>query len=521
MGIVGRITGRTEDRLRQVERQLRQERDTNQFLAESFADLESLAREDIGWRRLRADLERGFTRDGLAELIEISRAMYMSNPPIQRAVNVSTFYTWAQGVEYSSTNEEVQAAITDTITDPLNRRELYGHQARILTDIDQMNDGNIFIALFTEDNSHLNVRTIPTDEIIEIIHHPDDWCQIMYYRRRWSSIKLSKDTGITTTEIKEAYYPDISWHPETKPSTIGGSPVFWDAPIIHQRTGGLKQMHFGVPETFAAVDWARANRKFLEDWHTIVASLAKFAWRLSSKGSRAKRLKEKFGTSLRRGEGAEQSETNTVPAAGSIMAGADDMVPVNKSGATTSVEDSKASRLMIGMALGVPDNILSGDPQQGALATAKTLDRPTELGFVNRQAMWTDFDSQIFRYRMEHAVREGNSDIRAEIMPTLNDNTRVVFEDDLQIQVKFPPILVRDPKDIVGALVSAATLDGKSNNMFPRDILAKELFQAVGMTMEDVREAINNLPPEEKNEMENELEDLAGAVEKLAEVVGL
>ena len=509
MGIVGRITGRTEDRLRE---EVRIANANQELLAESFADLESLAREDAGWRRLTAELKREFTRDGLTDLVEISRAMYMSNPPIQRAVNVSTFYTWAQGVEHTSSDSKIMEAIEDTIKDPHNRKELYGHQARILTDIDQMNDGNVFMALFTEPDGHINIRSIPTEEIIDIYTHPDDRCQIQYYHRRWNARYFDDVLGRLTTDVREALYPDISWRPDTQPAVIGGVTVEWDAPIIHQKTGGLKQMRFGVPETFAAVDWARANRKFLEDWHTIVASLARFAWRLSTKGSKAKRMKEKFGTSLKRGEASEES--NPSPAAGSILAGADDMVPINKSGATTSVEDSKASRLMIGMALGVPDNILSGDPQQGALATAKTLDRPTELGFVNRQAMWTDFDKSIHLYRCGEMVRNG--DLDGDIIDTRDGNTRIKFAEEPNIQIKFPPILLREPKDIVSALVSAATLDGKKSTMMPREVLAKALMQAVGI--EDIESALRDLPDEEKADVEKELAD---AVEKLAEVAGL
>lgn len=488
------------------------------YLAESFADLESLAREDVGWRRLTAELEREFTRDGLSDLISISRAMYMSNPPIQRAVNVSTFYTWAQGVEYTSPDEEIQQAIDDTIKDDLNRRELYGHQAQILTDIDQMNDGNVFMCLWTQADSHINVRSVPTDEIVQIHCHEDDWQQIMFYRRRWTSVYMDELTGVQRREVKEALYPDISWQPDSQPSKYGSIPVYWDAPIVHQRTGGLKQMRFGFPETFAAVDWARANRKFLEDWHTIVASLARFAWKMSSKGSKAKRLKEKFGSTLKRGESSE--EQNPPPAAGSVLAGGDvDMTPINKSGATTSVEDSKASRLMIGMATGVPDNILSGDPQQGALATAKTLDRPTELGFVNRQAMWREYHTSIHRYKVDHMIRRGALD--GDVVQVPNGNTRVIPKSEPNIGVNFPPILVREPKDIVTALVTAATLDGKTNNMFPRETLAEELFKAVGMTSADIQDALNDLPPDEQAQAQADLNNLGEAIERLAGAVGL
>jgi hypothetical protein len=170
--------------------------------------------------------------------------------------------------------------------------------------------------------------------------------------------------------------------------------------VYHQRTGGVKKMKFGAPETFAALDWARAYRKFLEDWHSIVSSLARFAWKQTSTESRLQATKRRVGSTI---SGENPTEGNPAPPAGSVFlkAGDNDVEPIPKQGSMTSAEDARASRLMVGSAMDLPDTILSGDAATGNLATAKTLDRPTELAIRSRQFMWTHWHQRVFRYAVE------------------------------------------------------------------------------------------------------------------------
>ena len=49
--------------------------------------------------------------------------------------------------------------------------------------------------------------------------------------------------------------------------------------------------------------------------------------------------------------------------------------------------------------------ILSGDLDQGNLATAKTLDRPTELAMMDRQQLWADIFQRLINYQIDWWVR--------------------------------------------------------------------------------------------------------------------
>jgi hypothetical protein len=119
----------------------------------------------------------------------------------------------------------------------------------------------------------------------------------------------------------------------------------------------------------------------------------------------------------------------------------------------------------------IPDTILSGDVDQGNLATAKTLDRPTELGMLTEQALWTG----VFRDLGQYVIRSHIVATRGQLQGTVTTDadgietimlTQAGPDDDidpLDIDVTFPPILEHDIDAAVQAIVSAATLDGKTN----------------------------------------------------------
>lgn len=499
MSLLERITGARREE-RSLAEQLQQARWQGEFLQESIRDLEDAMSGDGEWRKLGMQLEKEFTRGGLDDIIDVSRAMYLVHPLIQRAVNITTYYTWGQGVEFDADETLMQNVITPMITDHKNQAELYGHQARLLTDVDQIVDGNTFFALFKTDP--VSVRSIPSNEIRRIHTNPEDRNEIWFYRREWTGESFDVNSGRYANKRYECLYPDIDYNPSTKSETIGGIEVKWDAPVIHQKIGGLKQMQFGVPGTYAALDWARAYKKFLEDWHTIVSSLARFAWKVSTKGSKVDGVKRKMNTRGRGPELTEGDPTERPPAAGNAWIGVpgDELTPIPKTGAHTSAEDARPSRLMVGAAMDLPDTILSGDADVGNLATAKTLDRPTELAMRSRQSMWQDWHERVFAFAVQVAEEQG----RLGGVP----------EDKRSVKVTFPPILEHDSDATVRALVSAATLDGKAEaGLIPREELARQLMAAVGV--EDVSAAIGELNLEDQQAAA----DAAAAVERLAEAI--
>ena len=227
---------------------LQQERWTNELLRESIADLQ-LALADQGWQRTMMDGAREFDAAGRRKIAELSRVMFLKNPLINRAVTIQSQYVWAQGVSVTSDDEETQAFLDAFFADPKNASE-FGHQARTLKEQDLQVFGNLFFALFTDAiEGATRVRTIPADEIADIICNPDDAKEPWYYKRCWSQSILNMDSGATTHAERTAYYPALGFEPDDRRDAIGGAPVLWDSPCYHVKVGSLSDMKFGVPET--------------------------------------------------------------------------------------------------------------------------------------------------------------------------------------------------------------------------------------------------------------------------------
>jgi hypothetical protein len=496
-----------------VQEQLNTASIMNEILQENIQRLE-MQLEDEGWRPISGELEQEFTRHGLDLLTDLARAMYIANPLINRAVNVTGYYVWAQGVTVQASDQRIQDLVIDPMhEDYTNQDEFFGTQASLLTEVDQMVDGNVFLGLPTNVmTGEVYVRSIPSNEIREIISKPGDRAVVMFYRRSWVERKLDTTTGAVVNEQREALYPDWRYFPTSRPEQMGSIPVMWDSPIVHRRTGGLKQMRFGVPEVYAAIPWARAYKGFLEDWHTLVKSLSRFAWQAVAKGrGKAERTKKKVESPSveELEEGADPLSRR--PRAGAMwIAGSEDdtLTPIPKTGATTSADDARASRLMVAASMNIPDTILSGDVDVGNFATSKTLDRPTELYMRTRQSLAAELRRCVYQYGVMAGIRYG-------VIPgTEKDRGGYLEVDtniDTDIAISFPPVLEDDKKANVEAIVAAATLSGHPDaGVLPQELTAKMLLEA--LDVDDIEQALGELPDPER-------EDLAKAVEQLREAL--
>lgn len=474
------------------------------YLLETIQQLETgLA--DPEWRRMSALAEVEFTRQGLHDMIDASRSMYLINPLIQRGVDVTTFYTWGQGVTIQAKEEQIQEEIIKPMMDnEANREELYDHNARVLVDVDEQIEGNLFISMPTNFLGEVSVRQIPTLEMAEIIRKPGDRAVVMYYRRRWYEDVWSDNLGTSQKVQKEALFPDWRWHPKTKPSTSGSLNIRWDSPVIHMKSGGTKFMDFGVPMTYSSMAWARAYKGFLEDWHTIVKSLSRFAWKASGKEKPLKKLAEKIKSA--RGADAAETPDDMAPRArrgervGQMLQSPGDMdiTAINKTGTTTGADDARQSRLMVASGMNLPDTILSGDAQQGALATAQTLDRPTELYFTHRQLFWTGMEKAINRYAVDMAVRAGK--LAGKVEFDYRTGTELIVPSlDPTVEVMFPPVLEHDQKaSIEGINVASAFI--------PEKVTTKLSLEALGV--DNVVEAMKEMDVE-REERKKEAEEIA------------
>lgn len=459
-----------------------------ELLESRIAELE-FALEDVGWHELGGVGRREFSRDALRRIIALSRLMAIKNPLIRRAVAVSGFYVWAQGVEVSCDDDQANTLIQQFMDDRANKAEFFGHQGRLTKDHTLRTTGNVFFTFVTNRlQGDVALRSIDVDEIIDIVQNPDDRAEVWFYRRQWTQLDFDIASGVTNTRPMQAWYPDWQHQPPAAEqiSHIGMYLVHWDQPIYHLKVGGQEGMRFGIPETYAALDWAKAYTAFLEDWATIVRSLSRFAWKKVSKrgkaGSEATRLNSTAGT------GGSFRETNPSPNPGSVFVqpeGSGDLTPIAKTGATIDSDSGKPLRLMAAAALNLPDTILSGDSDQGNLATAKTLDRPTELGFLERQELWAEFIRDVCGYRLDVADASAQSQLSKS---STADGLQVDQADDTTtITVAFPPILEADVAELLQAITAADAL-----GLVPDGTILRLALTALGV--DDIDEIVAMLP---------------------------
>ena len=456
--------------IKQIETQYAQQQQAilqeNGALTERLAALE-MALESADWRRLTMDAEQEFTREGLRAIVELARIMALKNPLVKRGVEVQRLYVWGQGWSVKAVDEKINETIQAFLNDPKNQPEL-SHQARGQKESELQTDGNLFLALFPNTvTGKVRVRSIPFEEIEEVITNPEDRAEPWFYKRVWTSTTTTLATGATETRQAQAYYPDWRYNPTVKPATIGTIPIRWNSPLCHIRgNAGYSSWSFGCSEIYASIDWAKAYKEFLEDWASIVRAYRRFAFQLSTPGGKQgiAAAKTKLGSTYATG-----SEGNPPPAVGStfITGGEAQLTPIRTSGATVSADDGRRMLLMVSAAVGLPETFF-GDVSVGTLATATSLDRPTELAMRDRQTLWMDVYGALFEYVTRWAVKATRGALRGlgTVVTEIEDGQiteRVEWNSDVKptIDIDFPPIVSGDFAARVAAIKEATTLGGQ------------------------------------------------------------
>lgn len=459
--------------LKQVETQYAQQQQAmlqeNGALVERLAALE-MALETADWRRMTMDADQEFTRQGLRDITALGRIMALKNPLVKRGVEVQRLYVWGQGWSVKAVDETINETISAFLNDPKNQPEL-SHQARGQKETELQTDGNLFFALFPNTvTGKVRLRSIPFDEIEDVIANPEDRAEPWFYRRLWTTTTTNLGTGATESRQMQAYYPDWRYNPTAKPATIGTIPIRWNSPVCHVRgSAGYSNQRFGVSEIYASIDWARAYKEFLEDWASIVRAYRRFAFQLSTPGGKQGIAAAKTKLNTTYGNAGTGSEGNPPPVVGStfITGGDAQLTPIRTSGATVSADDGRRMLLMVSAAVGLPETFF-GDVSVGTLATATSLDRPTELAMRDRQTLWMDVYGALFEYVTRWAVKAPQGALRGlgTVVSEIEDGQiveRVEWGEDIEptIDIDFPPIVSGDFAARVEAIIKATTLGGQ------------------------------------------------------------
>lgn len=450
-----------------------------------------------------ADSDFEFSREGLRVITRLARLMRLKNPIIGRGVGIKSDYTFGRGVNITAADEDINAVLRAWRDDNQNTAELTGHIAQLEKDKDLQTEGNVFLSLFVHPvTGKVRISSIPFDEITDIITDPDNRKRPWFYKREWYAQVVDYATGELKEEKRSRYYRD--WrYADTQVQQIGSVAIDGEAVIYHIKVGGLSHWRYGLCDFYSGIDWARAYKSFLEDFATIVKALSRFAWRAKTKGGARGLAAGKAKLSTTAYTDGSSLEGNPAPVTGSVFIQDADIPgsaldPIKTAGATTSAEEGRRLMLMVAAALGLPETFF-GDVSVGTLATATSLDRPTELMLGNRQKLWAAvyYDLVYFVIYCAVTAPEGPLRLLARVQTDEYGDPQIIYADsiDPNVDVDFPSLVERSTLEYVQAIKTAATLDGATPTVLPDlRLLAKMMLLALGE--DDVDTIVADLFPE-------------------------
>jgi hypothetical protein len=466
---------------------------------------------NIAWKREINLSWLEFSRWGIQQIMLITRLYYIKNPIIRRLIDVCAAYVFARGVEVVSSDEKANEVLQEFFED---NKTVLGQNALIESEKAKDYDGNLFWAFFTSKaDGKTKIRRIDATEIQEIITDPDDSDTPWYYHRVWGQRSFDPTTGSSITNM-ERWYPAINFDPAVKPDSIAKIPIEWDVPLYHRKCGTVGKWLFGCPRMFPAIDWARSAKEFLTSVLSLFQTLMEIGLTITTKGGQQAIEGAKAQLSTAVGPNTNIWDVNPTPVPGAIFASGTgtEVKAMDLTGAGVDPEKVRQYKLMCAMTAGVPETFLA-DVSTGNLATATSLDRPTETIFLEKQEAWREDLITISTYVLERAkgaaggkLSESHAFGRGvkvrECGRHIGPRGEVIYEafakqeDEIEIRVNFPAIREGDLPSLIKATVEAMTLDNKGGQIIGIDAKAGvlKLFDLLGI--EDGVEITEQMFPE-------------------------
>jgi hypothetical protein len=457
-------------------------------LKERLLELE-LALDNIGWKRELAYSELEFSRQGLNGIIKISRLYALKNPVVKRGVELPAYYVFGRGFDVKSDDDDANQVIDDFLQ--LNQKEL-GHLGLVEKEKQLSTDGNLFFVEIPQPDGSLLIRTIDAVEMMDKITDPDDIDTPWFYQRIWTAKRFNIQTGQVEAKNERCWYPARGFDPPSKPATMGEWPVMWDTPVLHVKVGGYTKWLWGCPRTYATLDWARAYKEFLENWLTRLKAMTRIGYDIEIKGGQQAidTVVNAFATTVATGDDNLRDFVDRNPpsttAATYVHGPGQKLTVPNIAHSQGNPEEGRRALLMAAMSDGLPETMY-GDVGRGNHATAKTMDRPTELMMLERQELWRETLQLLVTDAIRHNAGIGGSKIREAFNRSDRDVKNLVVKmvprklnkrgewvemwesvaakrangsnnGDINISVKFPAVLEHDIKEMLEAMVMVATL---------------------------------------------------------------
>ena len=499
----------------------------------AFGDIE-LALQNVDWRREINFSWLEFSRWGIQNIILISRLYYLKNPIVRRLVDVCAAYVFARGVEVTTEDEAANEVLEDFFE---TNRNVLGHVGLMRLERAKDTDGNLFFCLFPDAaaTGAVKVRMIEPIEIADIRCDPQDADTEWFYQRVWVETLISAQST-TATQERRAWYPALGLQRAGQPDSIAGEPIMWDSPIYHRKSGSVGKWRYGCPRIYPMLDWAKESRKYLESCASLRQSLAQIALKITTKGGQQalQGLKQQFQTTV--GPAANIWDQNPPTNAAVFGSGPGTEIEAFKTqGSGLDPEGVRQYKLMCCMVKGVPETFI-GDVSTGNLATATSLDRPTETVMLELQEEWAEDLAVLCGYALAVSDRATGGKLRAALAKQGVDAGAVEIREaarrykpnglwvheypkkskkaEIKIRVNFPAIREGDVPQLTAAIVQAMTLGNKGGQVTGIDERegCRQLFRVLGI--EDGDALIEEMYPEKEYDPDRTTEELPPPVPK-------
>ena len=442
----------------------------------AYGDAE-LMLQNVEWKRETALSWLEFTRWGIQQIILICRLRCLKDPMLLRGVNLSAQYTFGRDVDITSEDQTANDILKDWRE---RNKKVLGHVA--LTDQHKAKfyDGNLFWVCFTDaqDTGKINLRTFDAVEIMDILCNPEDSSEPWYYKREWVQQNIAAD-GSRENVTMRRWYPELNFEPTGKDKfdEIEGVPVEWGTEVYHRKCGSPGKWHFGLPLVYAALGYAQAVKRFLEDCMTIRNSLAQFSMLLTTKGGQQALQGAKTQLSTTVGPNASLWDQNPPAVAGAVFASGPgtELSAFSTKGAGGDPGEVREYKLMVQMVFGFPESFFS-DMSATSLATATSLDRTTLLNITEQQAVWQEDLAVLAQAQLKASLGAPSGRLRESASKSVricerakvrNKHGVLVYEaqakpGEITVMVNFPSVIEADIPENIAAIVNAATFGNKA-----------------------------------------------------------
>lgn len=360
--------------------------------------------ETIGTRSTRRQAER-------QRIVEDSQRQWIHNPLYQWAIWIWTNYGFGQQVAVVPEDENAIDVWDEFWMADRNDPVLAADNVQQLS-IDALKDGNVFFAYHASDqDGETTVTTVNMDEIVEIITHPRNDQQPIFYKREFTDLPGTSHTwyypdwlaffsgiidapfnGQTLAEALKVPEKDRTDKMGIDADTLGRRNAAGTVTVMQHVNWNRKERDdlFGWPLSTAAGPWLRSQRQYMANRLTVSASKAMYVRKMIAKsGSRGvQSVISTIASNLSRNQYLDRNPPAT---AGSTLvhnAAIDSEELPMRTGADDAKTDNEMFTWFPSLALGLyPHYAGLGDAYR--LATATSMEKPLEMQWDRYRSFWT------------------------------------------------------------------------------------------------------------------------------------